>query len=162
MKSVKRLMAVLVVGLWAGLAQAGGHLMVDNAWIREAPPGAAALAGYMTVMNHGDQPRMLVGASSPAFGKVMLHRTVMEEGMAKMVHQHMVEIPAKGSLTFEPNGYHLMLMKPRQQLKAGDKVDITLEFKNGDTLVVTHEVRAGMGGMEHGGMGGMDHGSMHH
>ena len=83
----------------------------------------------------------------------------MEGGMAKMVHQQMIEIPANGSLTFEPNGYHLMLMKPKQQLKAGDKVDITLEFKNGDTMVVTHEVRADMGGMDHSGM---DHGSMHH
>ena len=159
MKMIKRLMLVLVMGLWAGLVHAGGHLMVDNAWIREAPPGAAALAGYMTVQNHGDKPRMLIGASSPAFGNVMLHRTVMEEGMAKMVHQHMIEIPAKGSVTFEPNDYHLMLMKPKQQLKAGDKVEITLEFKDGETLVVTYEVRAGMGGMNHGGM---DHGSMHH
>lgn len=159
MKSIKRLVALLVVGMWAGLAQAGGHLMVDNAWIREAPAGSTALAGYMTVMNKSDQPRMLVGASSPAFGMVMLHRTVMEGGMAKMVHQPMIEIPAKGSITFEPNDYHLMLMKPKQQLKAGDKVEITLEFKNGDTLVVTHEVRADMGGMDHTGM---DHGSMHH
>ena len=159
MKSVKRLMVLLVMGMWAGLAQAGGHLMVDNAWIREAPPGATALAGYLTIMNHADKPRVLVGASSSAFGMVMLHRTVMEGGMAKMVHQQMIEIPANGSLTFEPNSYHLMLMKPKQQLKAGDKVDITLEFKNGDTMVVTHEVRADMGGMDHSGM---DHGSMHH
>ena len=159
MKRIKRLMVVAVLGMWAGLAQAGGQLMVDNAWIREAPPGAAALAGYMTLMNRGDMPRILVGASSPAFGNVMLHRTVMEGGMAKMVHQMAIEIPAKGSLTFEPNDYHVMLMKPRQQLKAGDKVDITLEFKNGETMVVTHEVRAGMGGMDHSSM---DHSKMHH
>ncbi len=164
MNHFKRLMIVIVMGMWAGLVQASGHLMADNAWIREAPPKATALAGYMTLMNKGDKPRMLVGASSPAFGKVMLHRTVMEEGMAKMVHQHMIEIPAHGSVTFEPNGYHLMLMKPKQQLKAGDKVEITLEFKNGETLVVTHVVRGGMEGMNHSGMdhSAMDHGSMSH
>lgn len=162
MKYMKQGLAVLLLGLWCGLAQAAGQLMVDNAWIREAPPGATALAGYMTVMNKGDTPRVLVGASSPAFGRVMLHRTVMADGMAKMVHQEKVIIPAKGSVTFEPNDYHLMLMKPKQTLKAGDLVGITLQFENGDTLEVTHEVRAGMGGMEHGSMGGMDHSNMQH
>lgn len=159
MKRVFKVMLTLTIGLWFTLAQAGEHLMVDNAWIREAPPGAAALAGYMTVMNHADQPRVLVGASSSAFGKVMLHRTVMEGGMAKMVHQEKITIPPMGSVTFTPNDYHLMLMKPKQALKAGDLVDITLEFENGETMVVTHEVRSGMGGMDHGSM---DHGSMHH
>lgn len=160
MKIVKRLMALLAMVLWTTMAQAGGQVMADNAWIREAPPGAAAMAGYMTLMNQGDKPAILVGASSPAFAKVMLHRTVMEEGMAKMVHQMQIEIPAHGKVTFEPNDYHLMLMKPKQQLKAGDKVDITLEFKDGKSMVVTHEVRSGMG-MEHG-HGAMDHSMMHH
>jgi copper(I)-binding protein len=159
MKRMKLIMATLLLGSWFGLAQAAEHMMADNAWIREAPPGAKALAGYLTLMNHADKPRVLVGASSPAFGMVMLHRTVMEEGMAKMVHQEAITIPAEGSVIFEPNDYHLMLIKPKQALKAGDLVDITLEFKNGQSMVVTHEVRAGMGGMDHGGM---DHGSMHH
>ncbi len=91
----------------------------------------------MTLNNHSDAVRTLVGASSPAFGNVMLHRTVMEGGTAKMVHQMAIEIPANGSVTFEPNGYHLMLMKPKQQLKAGDKVDIALKFKSGKTMKVT-------------------------
>lgn len=159
MKYLKRAFVVLLMGLWFGVAQAAGQLMVDNAWIREAPPGASALAGYMTIMNKSDSPRVLVGASSPAFGMVMLHRTVMEDGMAKMVHQKSITIPAGGMITFEPNSYHLMLMKPKQALKAGDMVEITLKFKNGETMTVTHKVKAGMGGMDHGGMD-MNHGGM--
>lgn len=164
MKIVKHLGVVLVMGLWAAMAQAEGQVMADNTWIREAPPGAAAMAGYMTLMNKSDKPAILIGANSPAFTNVMLHRTVMGDGMAKMVHQKQIEIPAHGTVIFEPNGYHLMLMKPKQQLKAGDKVDITLEFKDGNTMVVTHEVRAGMEGMNKGGMdhGTMDHGAMQH
>lgn len=158
--SIKRLAMTMLVGLWAGIAQAGDHLMVDNAWIREAPPGATALAGYMTLHNDSDKERVLVGASSPAFGNVMLHRTVMENGMAKMVHQMAITIPAGGKVMFKPNDYHIMLMKPKQTLKAGDKVDITLEFKNGETMTVTHVVRAGKGGSMD--MEGMDHGSMNH
>jgi len=161
-KSIKSLAMMMLAGFWSGVALAGGHLMVDNAWIREAPPGATALAGYMTVHNDSDKERVLVGASSPAFGNVMLHRTVMENGMAKMVHQMAITIPAGGKVTFKPNDYHIMLMKPKHALKAGDKVDITLEFKNGETMTVTHEVRAGQGAGMDMNMKGMDHGSMNH
>lgn len=167
MQTFIKMMLVCALSLGSALAMAEGGVMVDNAWIREAPPGATSQAGYMTLNNHSDAARTLVSASSPAFGNVMLHRTVMEGGTAKMVHQMAIEIPANGSVTFEPNGYHLMLMKPKQQLKAGDKVDIALKFKNGKTMKVTFEVRAGMGGMDHGSMdhnamGGMGHIKMQH
>lgn len=160
MMKIIQMVSVCALSLLSTLAVAGGDIMVDNAWIREAPPGAMALGGYMTLHNHADSERMLVGASSPAFETVMLHRTVMEGAMAKMVHQHMITVPANGSVTFEPNGYHLMMMKPKYALKAGDVVSVTLSFKNGDTLAVDHQVRADMAGMEHGGhdMGGMKQG----
>lgn len=150
MKMVKSFIVLLGLCV-AGLAQADGHLMVDDAWVREAPPGAMVLAGYMKLHNHAEKNRVLVGAQSPAFESVMLHKTVIEGEMSKMVHQHMITIPAKGMVSFEPNSYHLMMMKPKQPLKAGDKVSVILSFKDGSTQEVSYEVRAGMGGM------GMDH-----
>lgn len=160
MKLKKSLLTSLVVLAASAGVQAAEHLMVDDAWVREAPPGAQALAGYMKLHNHGDRERVLVGAESPAFESVMLHRTVMEGEMSKMVHQHMITIPAKGMLSFEPNSYHLMMMNPKQALKAGDKVSVTLHFKNGDNQEVSHEVRAAMGGMENSGHN-MGHGHGH-
>lgn len=147
-----RLAILILAGVWSGLASAGGEIMVENAWIRQAPPGASALAGYMSLHNQGKAPRYLVGAGSSAFGNVMLHRTVMEDGLAKMVHQMAVEIPAGESVRFEPNGYHIMLLKPVHALVAGDQVDITLEFRDGETMSVAFEVRGGKDGM----------GAMHH
>jgi len=150
---MKKLFSVVIAaGLLLSTAIQAAGLTVENRWVREAPPTATALAGYMVIRNGGDRERELVAAESPAFGKVMLHRTVMEEGMAKMIHQPSIAIPAGGSVTFEPNGYHLMLMKPREPLKAGDAVDITLKFKDGATLPLSFEVRKGemKPGMEHG------------
>lgn len=134
-------------------------LMIEDPWIREAPPGAAASAGYMKIKNHSDKDRALVGASSPQFGNVMLHRTVTEGGVAKMVHQMSILVPAKGEVVFEPNGYHLMLMKPKATPKAGDKIEITLKFQDGETMKVVYEVRAGM---PMKGMPPMNHGDMAH
>lgn len=129
-----------------------GAMAVEGAWIREAPPSAHALAGYMTLVNHSAQARVLMGAGSGAFGGVMMHRTVMEGGVAKMVHQHSVEVPAHGRVVFEPNGYHLMLMKPKSRLKSGDEVEVDLRFKDGLVLPVHFQVRAegpDSGAMEH-------------
>lgn len=150
---LKSLLVLFLVFVTAGLAQAGEPLVVSDAWVREAPPGAPALAGYMQLHNKGDKDRMLVGAACPAFESVMLHKTIMEGDVSKMVHQRMITIPAKGMVSFEPNSYHLMMMKPKQALKAGDKVTVTLSFKNGETQEVSYTVRAGAG------MGGMNHGS---
>lgn len=161
MNAMMKVVSAFLLMLTASLAlAAGGEVMVENAWIREAPPGARAMAGYMVVKNHGASDKVLVGASSDAFGEVMLHRTIVEGGMAKMVHQMAITIPAKGEVTFEPNGYHVMLMAPKKPLKAGDKVEITLKFKDGETVKVVHEVRPAPANssMNHG----MEHGSMAH
>ncbi|MCW8827830.1 MAG: copper chaperone PCu(A)C [Gammaproteobacteria bacterium] len=140
-RGVAHLALFLLIAVWSAFAPAAEGIMVEDAWIRQAPPGATALAGYMTLHNHSDRERLLVGANSPLFGKVMLHRTVMEEGIASMVHQPLIPIPAGGKVIFKPNDFHIMLMKPLQALRAGDQVEVTLEFKNGETLSVSYEVR---------------------
>lgn len=161
MSTLVRVFSVVALMLMSTLASAAeGVISVENAWIREAPPGARAMAGYMVVKNHGGSDKVLVSAACDAFAEVMLHRTIVENGMAKMVHQMAITIPAKGEVSFEPNGYHVMLMGPKKPLKAGDKVEITLKFKDGESVKVVHEVRAAPAtqSMDHS----MNHGSMAH
>lgn len=152
MMKMFRVMAVLLAGWHASLAVAAGA-MVENPWVREAPPTAAALGAFMVLHNHTTKPLVLVGAECAAAGEVQLHRTVMEGGMARMVHQPSITIPANGKLEFKPGDYHLMLMKLKQMLKVGEAVEITLKFQDGSTLPASFEVRTGMGmAMEHGNM----------
>ena len=118
-------------------------LSVEDPWVRAAPPGAVVLAGYMTIRNDSDRVHALVAASSPSFGKVLLHRSVIENGMATMIPQRRVEVPAKGTISFAPNGYHLMLMQAQQSFKVGDEVKIVLQFDDGTQLPVRFLVRKG-------------------
>lgn len=116
-------------------------LEVSEPWIREAPPRAKALAGYMVVKNNSGRERVLLSASSPDyFDVIMLHRTVVEGEIAKMVFQPMIKIPAMGEIVFEPNDYHLMLIRPMKRIRAGDRVNITLRFKDGETREVEYKV----------------------
>jgi copper(I)-binding protein len=144
-----RIFAVSACMLMAGTSFAAEeHLMVHDAWVREAPPNVKMLAGYFTIMNFSGKDKELVAASSDQFEKVELHKTVQEGGMAKMIAQKSVKIAKQGTVAFKPGGLHLMMMNPKSQLKAGDKVNITLKFAKGDELKVTAEVKKATGGEE--------------
>lgn len=114
---------------------------VRDAWIRETPPGIAMMAGYMALRNNTSRSQVLVAASSPGFATVMIHRTIVKDGMARMVHASQIELTPNASLIFAPGGFHLMLMNPKRMLRAGDPVVINLEFRGGLVLPVAFEVR---------------------
>lgn len=112
-----------------------------EAWIRQAPPGMTVMAGYVVLRNNTSRPQVLVGASSSGFGSVMIHRTVVKDGMAGMVHASTIELAPNASLVLAPGGYHLMLMNAKGPLRAGDPVVVNLEFRGGLVLPVAFKVR---------------------
>ena len=117
-------------------------LVVENIWIREAPPTVEVLAAYMTLRNPTDQDITLICAESPAFKDVMFHKTeVTDEGIAKMRHANEIIIPAHSSFELSPGNYHMMLMGKKERLKEGDLVEITLIFKNIDNQKVSAKVK---------------------
>jgi copper(I)-binding protein len=136
----------VLVGLILALTPAAAAtkeagVSVRDAWVRETPPGAAVMAGYMLLQNSTSRPQVLVAASSSGFETVMIHRTIAKEGLTGMEHVPQIELLPNASLLFAPGGYHLMLLNPKRVLHAGDRVDITLEFRGGLVLPVAFEVR---------------------
>lgn len=132
----------------AGAGDASLHVM--DAWIREAPPGVSALAGYATLHNMSKKPVGIVKVESSAFGAVEMHRTEIRNGLASMVEQKRLEIPAAGERKLAPGGDHFMLLNPRGALKAGDKVEWLLHLDDGTKLPVTAAVRKdGPGAEDH-------------
>lgn len=123
---------------------AAGDMSVTGAWFRTLVANRPA-GGYFVLENGGDNDRMLIGASSPACAKTMLHRTTEENGVAKMLKAGHVEVPAHGSIAFEPGGYHIMCMKPGDRMKPGNTVPVTLKFADGATLSVDFDVRSATG-----------------
>lgn len=123
------------------VAHAAGRLTVEDAWIRAAPPGAMMLAGYMALGNTGDAPVVLVAADSDAFGDVSMHRTVEEDGVARMRPLERVIVAPGQRVTFAPGGMHLMLMRPKRALHAGDRITIRLRQADGTATPVEFTVR---------------------
>lgn len=130
---------MLLAVLWPS-AYADTMLHAHSAWVREAPPGASVLAAYLTIENQGDKTETLVGVSSSDFAGGEIHVTKIENGTASMTHLTGMTIPAHGRQAFAPGGAHLMLMRPRRTLHAGDNVNLRLRFKSGKILSTTAAV----------------------
>ena len=115
-------------------AYADTTLHAHSAWVREAPPGASVLAAYLTIENPGPKTETLVSVSSPNFAAGEIHVTEIKDGTASMTHLTSMAIPAHGRQVLAPGGAHLMLIRPRRALHAGDNITLRLRFKSGKTL----------------------------
>lgn len=138
---MKRVLLALALATSSWLAAAEPDIVIENAWVREAPPTAHMLAAYMTLTNRGDQDRLLVEVQSPAFSHIMLHKSELVDGIARMVHLDEIRIPAQGSVQLEPGSLHLMMPAPEPRLSAGDVVQLVLVFADGGRIEVQAEVR---------------------
>ena len=137
------LMAAAMLALSAAAfaaAPAPPDAKVENAWIRWLPAKLPA-AGYAVIRNVGDAPLRITGARSPDYGMVMLHHSRLAQGDSTMEMVDHLDIPAHGSVTLAPGGYHLMLSQPTHAIKPGDKVKIVFEFAGGGELQTDFPVR---------------------
>jgi len=123
------------------IAAADTGLTVSNSWFRFIMASRPA-AGYFILTNASPKPYTLTGATSPACGSLMMHRSQQQNGEDTMAMVSSIPVPAQGVVTFAPGGYHLMCMSPKD-MKVGAKVQVTLTFDNGTTLTqdfVVHNV----------------------
>ncbi len=126
----------------ANTSQKETVVTVDNAWVREAVPGAKVQAGYMILSNPSDEAIELVRVESMLFEQIDLHEMSMSDGMMSMDSLDKVLIPAKGQVSFKPGGKHLMMHNAKSTFVKDQWVPLTLSFKSGDKQVVNVKVEA--------------------
>jgi len=144
-------MLALLVALAAcgsGSSTATGDITVTGAWVRVTTADQPA-GGYFVIANASAEADALTSVSSPAFGSVQMHETVMMtaepgqsgSGMMGMQPVSEIAVPADGTVALEPGGYHLMLMQPTGPIAPGDTVELTLTFRNADPIIVSAVVK---------------------
>lgn len=114
---------------------------IDNVWLRETIPGSQNGAAYFTITNQRTETLRLVGAMTDAARAVEVHEHVMRDGMMRMRRVLALEIAPTATVELKPGSYHLMLFGLKKPLAVGDQVDFTLNFDNGDTMVIRGDVR---------------------
>ena len=137
---IKHALIIVILLAATSLAGADSGLQVSEPWVREAPPTSRVLAGYLTLVNTGDNTVTVTAISSPDFKNAEIHRTVIEAGIARMLPVKQLEVPAGGQLMLEPGGHHLMLFDPLRTLTAGETVTLIIHMNNGKQLSATAPV----------------------
>jgi copper(I)-binding protein len=140
MRQFKVSLAGLYGLMFAGLLLAQPLIEVHRPWVREAPPTSRVLAGYMTILNRGDEPVVITGIVSPDFDRTELHRTQIENGIARMIPVDSIPVPPGGKALLEPGGLHLMLFGPARVLQQNDIVRFELQYTGNARLAVEAQV----------------------
>ncbi len=118
---------------------AAGVTLTDG-YVKAVPKDGdmAMSAIFGTLTNQTDTEATLVKATSDAASTVELHEMVMEGGAMKMRPKDGgFVVPAQGSITLDPGGLHIMLIGLTRDIRAGDTVNVELEFSNGATVAAT-------------------------
>lgn len=140
MRKLIVLAGLVVIAGCARQAPDCGALEVRDAWVRAMPAGAGMTAGYMRVINPGEATVVVTGAQSAAFGKVTMHRTVINNGQVHMEPIDAISVPPDEAVVFKPGGRHLMLMQPQKSGLADDQVTMRLAC-GADHLRFTSDIR---------------------
>jgi hypothetical protein len=120
------------------------QVTIEKPWARATAPGAKVAGGYMLIRNQAAAADRLVGASSPAAGRVELHVHVHDGGVMKMREVPGYDVPAQGSFELKPGGAHLMFMDIKRPFKEGERIPVRLRFeKAGEVSAEFHVGRLG-------------------
>lgn len=144
MKRVSVSVIVLVAVLLAACGGSGGTssgITVSDAWARPSPMMERAGAAYMVLQNNGAAEDKLLSVESDVARTIELHETKESGGMMEMSPVPNIPVPANGRTELKPGGLHVMLIGLTRQLKAGEKVQLTLNFEKAGKMPVTAEVR---------------------
>lgn len=113
-----------------------GALTIRHPWARATPASAKVGALYLTVANNGAEADHLIGVTTDTAARCEIHLSEMSGDVMSMRMVDKVEVPAGGSVSFAPQGAHVMLMGLKAPLKKGGHFTATLHFENaGDVMV---------------------------
>lgn len=146
-------LAALVLMLLTALAgcTAAPKIEVSDVWVRSSDSSVVGgmTGAFMQITNASENDVTLVGAEIAEAGMVEIHETVMVEGEMRMqeISSGLV-IPAGAVSVLEPGGNHVMLMMLKQNVLAGDELDITLIFDDGSEVLVTATAKPSQAGDE--------------
>ena len=132
-----RIFTYFILCLIASSPLSAGELVLENGWVRAAPPMVKNLAGYGVLRNTSSHQVFIEKMNSPLFQKVEAHKTSFVNGMMKMQHMEEIAIAAGKALVFEPSGMHFMLVKPKQPIIENLQVPLEITLRSGEVVRFT-------------------------
>jgi periplasmic copper chaperone A len=167
MRDARHALAATLAALTLVVAACGddaghGTVTVSDVWSRASAASQLTGVVYFDIAA-GDSGDALLSVSVPSdiSTSAEIHETVAVDTTTTMSHDmggstmgghdmggamtmqrvSSVHIPAGETVSFEPGGYHVMLMGLIEPLQVGQTFEVTLTFEHAGEIVVTAEVR---------------------
>ena len=111
------------------------QIKIENAWMRPANQGMNA-ALYFDIDNLSSKDCDLVNVSSDIAKVVQIHETFKQGENLGMRKVESITIKSKTTFHLAPGGFHVMLIRLKENLKIGDKKEFILTFRNHKTIKI--------------------------
>lgn len=144
---MKRTLVLLMGGCFCYSVQA--ELQLEDGYVTATLAGAPTSAAYLTLSNTDPEDWVLTGAEAESM-TVMLHSQQMQGNMMQMRHLSEATVPAGGKLSLQPGGNHLMLMGLNAPLVEGQRLSLTLTFRQHPPMQISLPVKNINQAMEQG------------
>ena len=135
-----RIVIVLIALVLAGCSEPQPPLVASNVEVTRPMPGMKMSAGFFVLTNNTSEPLRITAVTSPQFAAVEIHETTIEDGIARMRELEALVVPARGSVTLERGGKHLMLIRPGD---LDDRVSLQLMSDGATVLSIDYAFAAG-------------------
>lgn len=147
MITIRTILAALTALFLLAIAPASAHeviagdITIIHPWARASSGMAKSGGVFMTIANDGSNDDRLNAAHTDIAVKTMLHRTVMDGNVMKMMPvKGGIVIPREDSVELKPGSYHIMLMGLKAPLKEGDSFPLTLTFEHAGNITLEVKV----------------------
>lgn len=133
-------MLLLPAALLLSACRAKEGIEIREVWARTSTQGMNS-AVYFVIQNHNAEADELIGAASSVADAVEIHESKLEGDVMMMNRVDSVALEPSTKVEFKPGGYHVMLIGLKQDLKAGDEIEFTLQFKNSPDIIMKATVK---------------------
>jgi len=136
-KNKALIIVLLLTTLFASACgSSSGKLTIRDAWARPASAGENG-AAYFIIENGTASDDTLLSVNSDIAAAAEVHMSMMDgNGVMSMQMQEALNIPASGKVEFKAGGLHVMFVGLIRDLKVGDTITLTLNFKSAGGVVI--------------------------
>jgi len=128
-----RILLLIIIGSLAACGnETGAPLMATDIDVTTPMPGVSMSAAYLTLTNNSDEPTRISSISSPQYERIEIHKTTIEDGVARMRKVDELIIQPDDSIRLQRGGIHLMMIRPVEDIDM-----ITLNLYDGDLLLMS-------------------------
>jgi periplasmic copper chaperone A len=152
-RSASLLLLLLVGCAGSDPVAEGPQVRVEQPWTPAAPRaapaadphashhGGARAAVYLTLRNTGSEADRLIGVETAAAERAEIHRSLVDDGIARMRQVEAVEVAPGEVVEMRPGGYHIMLIGVKATPVPGERIQLRLRLERGGARDVEVEVR---------------------